>query len=99
MSGDLLQSLATVPDLRIGDEGPVWRDSLGRDHALTCAKRLSIAEVAVRLKCSVRTVRRRADDGELGPVARFSVGDIQLFACGIDDYITRALAPAEVAHV
>ena len=86
------------PDLRIGDEGVVWRDSLGRDHVLSGSKRLTLGEAAQKLNRSVRRVQELAAEGKLGPVLRFSRRDVQLYACCVDDYEHHGLRRKEVAH-
>lgn len=73
-----------------------YTDSKGVRHDLTTAPRLSVGEAAIKLKCSVKTVRRRLRQGQLGPVVRLSAADVQLYAVGVADFIARNTQ--EAAH-
>ena len=84
------RQLGNCPGLAIGDDGLVWVDSLSKKHLLSKAKRRSIGEVATRLGCSERTVRRRLDAGEIYPTIRTTVQGVEIFDVGVDDYIHRA---------
>lgn len=88
------------PGLRIGDEGLIWRDAIGRDHVLGGCARLTIGEVATRLRCDENTIYRRISAGEIYPVARFNQRAVEVFEVAVTDYIHRAtLRPAPVREV
>lgn len=65
-----------------------WTDSTGKTHELTNAKRLDIGQVAIRLNCSPRTVRRWVALGMLYPVMKHN-GFFQIYEVGIADYLAR----------
>lgn len=81
----------TCPGLAIGDEGLVWIDSLGHQHRLASAKRVSLGAVATRLGRDVKTVRRYITDGKLYPVVRHSTREVELYDVGVDDYLARRI--------
>lgn len=71
--------------------GLVWRDCLGRDHVLISCKRLTIGEVAARLRCDEGTVRNRINSGLLYPVFRHNARAIEVAEPAVDDFLARSV--------
>lgn len=90
-TANLRSIIGTCPDLAIGDDGLVWIDSLKRPHVLAKVARISIGEVSRRLGVDDRTVLRRIKAKELYPVARHSARFIEVYECGVRDYLDRQL--------
>ena len=78
------------PGLVKTSDGLIWTDSLSRSYPLAKAARLSIAEVAFRLKRDKRTIQRRIAEIKIYPVIRFSSHDIEVYEVAIEDYLTRS---------
>jgi hypothetical protein len=87
----VLEIAGTCPGLAIKAEGLVWVDSLGRSHLLAKAARISVRDVALRIKRSEDTVWRRIAAGEIYPVIRKSARDVEVFEVAVDDYLVRDL--------
>lgn len=79
----------TCPGLRAGPDGLLWTDSLGRVHDLNHAQRVSVGIAAIRLNLCTRTILRRIAVGELYPVLKHNARCVEIYACGLDDYLVR----------
>lgn len=79
------------PGLTLRDGGCVWRDSSGTDHDLLTAKRLSPGEAAIELKKSTEWVLRKIRRNELFPVVYYNSRSVEVWLCGVRDYLARSI--------
>lgn len=81
----------TCPGLSITGAGVFWKDSLGREHDLMKERRMSPGEAAIELKRSTEWVLRKIRNEEFYPCVYFNVRLVEVWACGIEDYLVRAM--------
>jgi len=86
------ETLFICPGLRAGPDGLHWTDSLGRVHDLVKCQRTSVGGAAILLQRSIRSVLRKIESKQLYPVVRHSERDIEVYLCGVEDYLVRKTA-------
>jgi methionyl-tRNA formyltransferase len=85
----------TCPGLSVSATGLFWRDTLGREFNLLTEKRLSPGEAAIRLNRSTEWVLRKIRANELYPHVYFNPRLVEVWECGLSDYIVRTVVRNE----
>jgi hypothetical protein len=85
---ELITALGNCPGLLIGDKGPIWQDSLGKQHELETARRLTICNASALIARDVFEVAAMIGRQELYPVACYD-NSAHVFECGLRDYLRR----------
>lgn len=79
------------PGLALTESSITWIDSRGAAHDLLRERRYSPCEAARLMGRSTEWVLRKIRAGELYPTCRYNLRTIEIWQCGLEDYVARHL--------